>query len=457
MNGIIFTMSEQHHQHQHQTGHAIPILPVLPLPVQPPFSQQRSEESQSAPDEPLAQPVLAFQSAGGHGFYPPRLSKHEEVVANRDLFFDTLNKFHSALGTKFMVPTIGGKELDLHRLYVEVTARGGLDQVIKDRKWKEITCVFNFAPTTTSASFVLRKYYIALLRYYEHVYFFQAQGQLPAAPPYAVSPVPQSPDNGSAHPGSDEKQPEVKKRKRKSLPSPIVGVDPTSSVDQPVTGVIDGKFDYGYLVTVKLGSDILRGVLYHKPTESSGAQYAGVSCLQDSSVFDAAASGISTCRKKKKDRIRKRDPDHPKPNRSGYNFFFAEQHARLKALHPAKDREISKMIGELWNKLNEDERLVYQDFGLKDKERYKREMKEYKERLKAQSNTNEVLKQQFNKIPESSDHRLDSPLSIGVLPKVADVDVKILSIQSGTTDINISAEQKSSKQENDYKEPIVKQ
>lgn len=66
-------------------------------------------------------------------------------------------------------------------------------------------------------------------------------------------------------------------------------VDPTSSVDQPVTGVIDGKFDYGYLATVKLGSDILRGVLYHKPTEISGAQFAGVSCLQDSSVFDSCS------------------------------------------------------------------------------------------------------------------------------------------------------------------------
>lgn len=441
MNGIIFTMSEQHHQHQ--TGHAIPIHP--PPPVQRPLSQPRTGELQSAPGEPLPLPLPAPQSAGGCRFYPSRLFKHEEVVANRDLFFDTLNKFHLALGTKFMVPTIGGKELDLHLLYIEVTARGGLDKVIKDRKWKEITCAFNFAPTTTSASFGLRKYYMTLLRYYEHVYFFQKKGQLPAAPQSTVSPVPQSSDNGSAHPGSDEKQPEVKKRKKRSLPLPIVGgfpivgVDPTSSVDQPVTGVIDGKFEYGYLVTVKLGSDILRGVLYHKTSESLGAQFAGVSCLQDRNVFDTAAPGNSTCQKKKKERIKKRDPNHPKPNRSGYNFFFAEQHARLKALHPDKDREISKMIGELWNKLSEEERGVYQDFGLKDKERYKKEMQEYKERLNVQSDTNEVFKQQFSKIPDS------------------DVDMMRLSTQSGRRDINISAEQKFSDQENNYKEPIVKQ
>lgn len=109
------------------------------------------------------------------------------------------------------------------------------------------------------------------------------------------------------------------------------------------------------------------------------------------------------------------------------------------------------MIGELWNKLNEEERGVYQDFGLKDKERYKKEMQEYKERQKVQFHTNEVLKQQFSKIPEP-----DYPFSTGVEPKGADVDMMILSTQSGTTDINISAEQKSSDQENDYKEPIVK-
>ena len=32
-----------------------------------------------------------------------------------------------------------------------------------------------------------------------------------------------------------------------------------------VMGTIDGKFDNGYLVTVRLGSDQFKGVLYHIP------------------------------------------------------------------------------------------------------------------------------------------------------------------------------------------------
>ncbi|XP_050944694.1 high mobility group B protein 15-like [Cucumis melo] len=39
-----------------------------------------------------------------------------------------LEKLHSLMGTKFMIPIIGGKELDLHRLFVEVTSRGGIEK-----------------------------------------------------------------------------------------------------------------------------------------------------------------------------------------------------------------------------------------------------------------------------------------------------------------------------------------
>jgi hypothetical protein len=60
----------------------------------------------------------------------------------------------------------------------------------------------------------------------------------------------------------------------------------------------------------------------------------------------------------------KKDPNAPKPNRSGYNFFFQEQHMRLRALHPDKDREISRLIGESWNKLTEEQRAVSVYFAI---------------------------------------------------------------------------------------------
>ncbi|KAH9294152.1 hypothetical protein KI387_040643 [Taxus chinensis] len=143
-----------------------------------PGNVQISENQQHMQTSAIHESLIAQHA------YPSPLASHGEVVADKDLFLNTLNKFHAALGTKLSIPRIGGKDLDLHTLYKEVTARGGLEMVIKDRKWKEITLVFNFPPTTTSASFVLRKYYFYLLHQYEQVYFFQRKG------PVVTSPVP---------------------------------------------------------------------------------------------------------------------------------------------------------------------------------------------------------------------------------------------------------------------------
>lgn len=131
-----------------------------------------------------------------------------------------------------------------------------------------------------------------------------------------------------------------------------------SSGSSQVTGVIDGKFESGYLVTVTIGTEKLKGVLYQAPQNQSYpmSQHYNVSANNTGNVH--AVSGTQRRRRRKKNEIKRRDPAHPKPNRSGYNFFFAEQHARLKPLYPGKDREISKMIGDLWNKLKESEKAV---------------------------------------------------------------------------------------------------
>lgn len=136
-----------------------------------------------------------------------------------------------------------------------------------------------------------------------------------------------------------------------------IAASTTWPANSPVVGVIDGKFESGYLVTVSIGSEKLKGVLYQAPQSTAGKMPQQFNfSINNNNV--AGGSGIQRRRRRKKSEIKRRDPAHPKPNRSGYNFFFAEQHARLKPLHPGKDREISRMIGELWNKLNESERAV---------------------------------------------------------------------------------------------------
>ncbi|KDP36861.1 hypothetical protein JCGZ_08152 [Jatropha curcas] len=300
--------------------------------------------------------------------YPAPLASHEEVVKDPLTFWDTLRRFHSIMGTKFMIPVIGGQELDLYILYVEATKRGGYEKVVQEKKWREVGSVFNFSPTTTSASFVLRKHYFGLLFHYEQVHFFKVQGPICSTT--------------AASPGRPELAiVEYSPKPTRACPDPPTGGSSFSAI-----GTIDGKFDCGYLVSVQVGSEVLSGVIYHPDkigTSSSIVQYSN------------ALIPFTRNRKPRYSGRRRRsrrggDPSHPKPNRSGYNFFFAEKHYKLKSLYPNREREFTKIIGQSWSNLSAEERMVYQNIGMKDKERYKRELKEYKERLKLRETTEVV-------------------------------------------------------------------
>lgn len=75
-------------------------------------------------------------------------------------FKDELIKFQRELGVdNFKVPSIGGKELDLFKLYKAVTLRGGSQRVSNNKLWKEIVNEFEIPSSCTSASFTLRNHY----------------------------------------------------------------------------------------------------------------------------------------------------------------------------------------------------------------------------------------------------------------------------------------------------------
>lgn len=64
----------------------------------------------------------------------------------------------------------------------QVTALGGLEAVMANKKWTEVSQPFQFPPSFTSKSFTLRKMYSRLLHDYEQVYFHR-NGGLPIPPP----------------------------------------------------------------------------------------------------------------------------------------------------------------------------------------------------------------------------------------------------------------------------------
>lgn len=140
------------------------------------------------------------------------------------------------------------------------------------------------------------------------------------------------------------------------LPCLELGFD-SSSFDLffPATGTIDGKFDCGYLVSVKVGSEILNGVLYYpdQPTSSIATNQSCTAIIP----FNPKPP-LNLGRRNRRRRKRGGDPSRPKPNRSGYNFFFAEKHSALKSMYPEREREFTKMIGESWTNLSQEERMV---------------------------------------------------------------------------------------------------
>jgi len=397
------------------------IVAVAAAPPLPPAAAAAAA-AVVAPPSPAVRPLPSLQAAVGvigtvtsgvvpllprQIVYPLALAKHEEVVASKELFFDTLNKFHTTLGTRLTkkrkkgraaevqsfqeslqgIPKIAGKDLDLHLLYIEVTSRGGSQQVIKDRKWKELTVAFNFPSTASGAAYILRKYYIGLLHHYEQVYYFRAQGPLVPPPISLPGPTAMSIVRDPTSYSVSETVPGVRNiRKRNILPIQVLPVvDPALSIGSTVTGAIEGKFDQGYLVSITMGTEKLRGVLYHLPQLHRGLQHASVPNYAGTLGAEPQKPNGEEPSDKVHGRKRKRkgkDPNAPRANRSGYNFFFGEQRMKLKEIYPDKDKELSRMIGDAWNKLTEEERIPYQEQGVKDKERYLKEMKEYRELLK---------------------------------------------------------------------------
>ncbi|KAG2299325.1 hypothetical protein Bca52824_035797 [Brassica carinata] len=251
-----------------------------------------------------------------------RTALYDDLVKNPDYFWDKLLDFLEEIGKTPTFPTVCGESLDLHQLFVEVTSRGGLQMVIKNRQAKEVTRTFNLKKPLTNAAYVVRKNYLRMLLEFEHVYFFN--------------------------------QP-LSSFSERVLRSCIVKLSGNQVLltGSRIEGIIHGKFDSGYFVTIKMGSQELKGVLYHPSPETPR-------------------------RCKKKAKLSHGGSLRPKFPRSGYNFFFSEEYKRLKAAYAGQERSLIKEIGNKWTNLSPSDREIYQGKGPEDMARYKRELAAYK-------------------------------------------------------------------------------
>ncbi|KAF9089812.1 hypothetical protein BGX29_011855 [Mortierella sp. GBA35] len=73
-----------------------------------------------------------------------------------------------------------------------------------------------------------------------------------------------------------------------------------------------------------------------------------------------------------------KDKNCPKRPRNSYIFFTLMKRDDIKKKHPGfKPTEITKMLGEEWQKLSETEKESYGSMAEDDKKRYQAEMEEY--------------------------------------------------------------------------------
>eukprot|EP00466_Bigelowiella_natans_P000174 jgi/Bigna1/66119/fgenesh1_pg.1_\ len=99
----------------------------------------------------------------------------QQYAAEKKRFYASLSSFNRQIGRHISRnPTLGGKDLDLYRLYKEVSVRGGFERVVAvEGTWARIfRTLDNFSSTVTDASYRLRRYYQEFLFAYEQHYFF---------------------------------------------------------------------------------------------------------------------------------------------------------------------------------------------------------------------------------------------------------------------------------------------
>jgi hypothetical protein len=95
----------------------------------------------------------------------------DEGPPERQQFFRQLLDFHRDRGSPIpKMPVLGKREVDLHELYERVKQRGGIREVVINRRWPEIVKLMPLPKTCTNAGFSLKLLYQRYLLDYERVF-----------------------------------------------------------------------------------------------------------------------------------------------------------------------------------------------------------------------------------------------------------------------------------------------
>lgn len=323
---------------------------------------------------------------------------HEQVLVDRGLFQQTLDRLLTHLGIKLKMPKVGGAEVDLHLLYKEVTSLGGLDAVTARKQWVLVCDPFKFPASFTNKSFVIKKLYINSLHHYEQVYFHRRQG--------AVLPPPLIMPSGPSSP----KRRRLGKAVSAAVMDPLIVVPdvPSSNSGSTIsciksleagtrfTGVIDCTVNHGHRITIQLPGQCLQGTLYWQspadvtpragpPAGPPKAAPATTHLDEDTAMSQeldsrhnmqsqglvraASMPGLPTL-------------TQPRPPRTPYQFFqLGVNKEQLLQLHPGPPSDakelLPKLMSGLWHQMTPEQHKPFVSMAIRDKARFEREWEEF--------------------------------------------------------------------------------
>uniref|UniRef100_A0A4X2KTH7 AT-rich interactive domain-containing protein 3 n=1 Tax=Vombatus ursinus TaxID=29139 RepID=A0A4X2KTH7_VOMUR len=155
-------------------GSLLPRKPLAPQPFLGDASRLLGGQDRLAPglSQPGTSQLPPQPQPPDHGdwTYEEQFKQLYELDGDpkRKEFLDDLFSFMQKRGTPVnRIPIMAKQVLDLYMLYVLVTEKGGLVEVINKKLWREITKGLNLPTSITSAAFTLRTQYMKYLYPYE--------------------------------------------------------------------------------------------------------------------------------------------------------------------------------------------------------------------------------------------------------------------------------------------------
>ncbi|WOH09579.1 hypothetical protein DCAR_0729037 [Daucus carota subsp. sativus] len=305
-------------------------------------------------------------------------------LSSSDDFYEKLTRFHHSSGLT-LIFDFRKTKVDLYRFYKDVTKRGGYHEVTKGGKWDEVASSLNAEGGVIISPNQTQMLYANFFHQFEQTYYYRTNFEVK---PFktALTGLSSVTDKSSGSP--------AKKAKKQRLNE--------HNADDLVEKRVSAPSSFQFPTVVK---SMEKNRSLQVPLEEA------------SLLLQTPAKAKET--QKSSDREMKQHKNAPMGVRTSYMIFHRMECERLKIIHgKGSPGQIRNMANDAWKRLSEHDRQPYIEASKRDKERYSREMAEFKIAYKqiaatqsVSANTESTTAVHFPKPPPQTDSQHHPNLS----------------------------------------------